>query len=191
MHNVHSWQGSFSVGSAYLSFDASWMLEGEAVFLAIKMIKDGNIVASTLIPMSEGMSSFVTPAWNRSFSGDGGSWEQKQLAQQQAAMFMSLQNSNDAARRASEALADMLTRSIDWKKGEDGIWLPKVEQGDTVIVDKKESKEVKVLDVAEQAYEKIPKKKMEIVQQDCTCPIRDLMIWGCRCAYAQTKKSVT
>jgi len=81
-----------------------------------------------------------------------------------------------------ESLADLLRRVLDFKKNENGMWIPRVEPGDTVIVDKPQAPEIKVLDVQDQSFERLPKKAMEVKDQSkCTCPLRDILLGGCKC----------
>src|SRR5262245_38992079 len=66
-----------------------------------------------------------------------------------------------AAAPSSELLADLLHKLIDFKKDANGLYLPKVNEGDTVIVDKLNAPDIKVFDPTEQAYEKVPKVRMD------------------------------
>lgn len=79
----------------------------------------------------------------------------------------------------AEMLADLLPRTLaDWKK-KDGIYQPK--DGETLIVDKPKSPHLRIYDPDEEAFEKIPKKKITVEARKCICDAREFLVFGCRC----------
>jgi len=77
-----------------------------------------------------------------------------------------------------EAMLAIFDRAIGLRK-ENGVWIPKVSEGDTVIIDKANSSDIKVLDPVEQAYERVPKRALIIEDGGCSCSMRQILMAGC------------
>lgn len=70
----------------------------------------------------------------------------------------------------------------EYKRSDGGLFIPSVKPGDVVLVDKPGSRDVKVYDAAEHAYERVPKVELEVKgKKVCTCPMRDILVGGCKC----------
>lgn len=91
----------------------------------------------------------------------------------------------------SEMMADLLHKALDFKRSETGVYVPKVNDGDSVIVDRAGQPYAKVLDVKEQVYEKIDKKKLTVSPQSCTCPMQTILSVGCKCGAAASDSKVS
>lgn len=130
-------------------------------YLEVQVIKrDGEyrLVASALIDLRRGLQPMINPSW----SGPD--------------------HESPSAMHAPNyaGLADLLGKVVDWKK-EGSVWQPKFQPGDTVIVDREGADEVKVLDVDEQAFEKVKKQGTFATPGRCTCPMQQLISEGCSC----------
>lgn len=91
-----------------------------------------------------------------------------------------------------DAIADVLARALDAKKNEDGLWVPRVKPGDALIVDKPGAPEFRVFSLEDQAFEKIPKKALDVRDdKPCTCPFTTLMSSGCVCGGKRAKAGLT
>jgi len=75
-------------------------------------------------------------------------------------------------------LLEIFDKAVGVKK-ESGVWVPKFNPGDTLIVDKAGASEVKVLDPEEQAFERVPKKALTVQADACSSPMRQLITVGC------------
>ncbi len=61
-----------------------------------------------------------------------------------------------------------------------GLWKPKFQPGDVVLVDKPGSLTVKVIDPMTQTSETVDKKQVIIEKDECSCSLRTLMSVGCQ-----------
>jgi hypothetical protein len=81
-------------------------------------------------------------------------------------------------------------RAIGLRK-ENGVWIPKISEGDTVILDKVGSSEIKVLDPVEQAYERVPKRALILEDGGCSCSMRQILMAGCSKLRGESKCAQT
>ena len=84
-----------------------------------------------------------------------------------------------------EAMLAIFDRAIGLRK-ENGVWIPKISEGDTVILDKVGSSEIKVLDPVEQAYERVPKRALTLEEGGCSC-----LVAGCSKLRGESKCAQT
>lgn len=75
--------------------------------------------------------------------------------------------------------AEYVLSELKALKKEAGIWRPKFDPGDVVIVDKKGADSVRVVDIDSQTSERVGKHAIEVKDESCTCPMRWLIMRGC------------
>jgi hypothetical protein len=75
-------------------------------------------------------------------------------------------------------LTDLYNRLGQLEK-RDGIWRPKFNPGDSLIVDSPGADHFKVIDTDTQTAERIEKRQLEVTPNGCTCPMRSLIMRGC------------
>lgn len=151
----------------HLDYHVNFTHVGPSLYLTIEARdrnRFGQVIAHALVELSAQINGILKPAWKP-------------------------MDAPPPQSTRGEDLADLLRKALDFKKSEEGVWVPKVGDGDTVIVDRKDASEVKVLDVAEQAFERIPKKKLLVEDKPCTCELRELMIAGCHCGAVGVSKT--
>jgi len=81
---------------------------------------------------------------------------------------------------------DLLRQMADMVKNAQGMWQPKFQSGDIVMVDKAGSPTVKVIDPILQTSETFEKKQVVIDKDECSCSLRTLMQMGCARQRGQT-----
>jgi len=74
---------------------------------------------------------------------------------------------------------DLFRQMADMVKNAQGMWQPKFQTGDIVLVDKVGSPTVKVIDPILQTSETFEKKQVLIEKDECSCSLRTLMQLGC------------
>lgn len=74
---------------------------------------------------------------------------------------------------------DLLRQMTDMVRNVQGLWQPKFQLGDVVMVDKPGSSTIKIIDPNLQTSETIEKKQVIIDNDDCSCPLRVLVQLGC------------
>lgn len=74
---------------------------------------------------------------------------------------------------------DLMRQMTDMVKNVQGLWQPKFQPGDIVMVDKAGSNTVKIIDPNLQVSETIEKKQVIIDNDECSCALRTLMQLGC------------
>lgn len=88
-----------------------------------------------------------------------------------------------AMKDSSEGIADLLRKALDFKRDDSGLYVPKFKPGDVVLVDRPGSPEIRVLELEDQSYERVPKRAMTPMDRKvCSCPARELLAGaGCKC----------
>lgn len=138
-----------------LHFDIKLMSLGKRYFLEITTIEDSHIKGTTLVDCADLQGKTLKPE-----------------------SYVTQEN----PRQSNDALADVLKDLLDFKKQENGVWLPETTKGDTIVLDRPGEDEVKVVTAGDTGYERIRKKSIEVVKEKgCVCPIRDIMFRGCTC----------
>lgn len=74
---------------------------------------------------------------------------------------------------------DLFRQMADMVKNAQGMWQPKFQEGDVVMIDKAGSPTVKIIDPLLQTSETLEKKQVIIDKEDCSCSLRTLMQLGC------------
>lgn len=74
---------------------------------------------------------------------------------------------------------DLFNQMTNMIKNAQGMWQPKFQAGDVVMVDKPGSNTVKIIDPTLQTSETLEKKQVIIDKDDCSCGIKTLMQLGC------------
>jgi hypothetical protein len=74
---------------------------------------------------------------------------------------------------------DLFRQMADMVKNAQGMWQPKFQSGDIVLIDKAGSPTVKVIDPILQTSETFEKKQVLIDKDECSCSLRTLMQMGC------------
>lgn len=81
---------------------------------------------------------------------------------------------------------DLLRQMADMVKNAQGMWQPKFQPGDILMIDKAGSPTVKVIDPILQTSETFEKKQVVIDKDECSCSLRTLMQMGCARQRGQT-----
>ena len=75
--------------------------------------------------------------------------------------------------------SDLFRQMADMVKNAQGMWQPRFQPGDVVLVDHAGSSTVKVIDPLTQTSETLEKKQVIIDPTHCSCSLRTLMQLGC------------
>lgn len=82
-------------------------------------------------------------------------------------------------RELNESAADALRGLLDFARDErSGLLVPKLEPGQTVLVDREGSRQLRALDAGSGEVERIDKRELRVEERRCTCPVREMLAPG-------------